>query len=105
MRDIPVEKLNSQSFKLVLGDFTYRIRVYAVSDNLMCADIAINSVTLIEGVRCLHGEFIIPWPSMTQGNGNFMFTSDDEVVYFDRFGETCFLTYFEASEMVDTSNG
>ena len=105
MREIPIQKLNAQSFTLVLGDHTYRIRIYAVSDSVMCADVSIDSVMRIQGIRCLHGEFLIPWPSMMQDNGNFMFYSDDEVGYFVRFGDTCFLTYFDQSEMVDTSNG
>lgn len=100
MQPINLPQTPNVSFTLVIGPLTYRIRIYDVGPT-MCADININGSDVINGVRCLHADFLLPWPSLEQGNGNFMFFDDNGgIPHWEKFGITSNLYYISPAELV-----
>jgi hypothetical protein len=89
-----------QTFSTVINNIIYKIHIYDVDSHSMCADININGNTVITGVRCLHGVFLLPWPSLEQSNGNFMFVDQlGGTPYWTNFNTTCVLYYCSPNEV------
>lgn len=100
MQQITLQPIPLQEFSVVITNFIYRIRVYDVGNNTMCADININGIDVILGVRCLHGSFLLPYESLEQSNGNFAFYDlVNESVFYTNFGATCQLYYFSPIDL------
>jgi hypothetical protein len=102
MQKFDLDVLPNQQFSFVTGNFIYRIRVYTVeTDNqAMCVDININGQDVILGARALVGSFLLPWDSLTQGNGNFIFYAPEtQNVWWQDFGPKCQLWYLNNNEM------
>lgn len=101
MQKLSPDVLPNQQFSFVTGNNIYRIRLFTVdSDNQqMCADININGTDVILGVRALHGSFLLPWDTLTQGNGNFIFYAPEtQNVWWEDFGPKCELWYLTNDE-------
>lgn len=89
-----------QSFSTVINNIIYKIHIYDIDGQSMCADIQVNGVTAFTGVRCLHASFLLPWPSLAQGNGNFMFIDQFQgTPYWSNFNTTCVLYYCSPNEV------
>jgi hypothetical protein len=100
MQRIPLEVQPSQEFSLVLNNLTYRIRVADVTNGLMVVDVKINTEAVVNGVRALHADFVLPWPTLERNNGNFMWFDDQgRQPHWENFGATCRLYYVSAAEM------
>lgn len=102
MQEIPLEIRPNQAFTLVLNSRTYRIRIFDVTGGLMCADVSLNTTPVVQGVRCLHGDFLLPFPGLEQDNGNFLWFDDrGRRPNWANFGSdpTCRLYYVPGEEM------
>lgn len=102
MQQITLDVLPNQEFSFVDSSVIYRISVYVVdtSTQQMAADISVNGITVIQGTRALHGSFLLPWRSMQQGGGNFVFYAPDtQNPWWQNFGPGCTLWYLSAAEM------
>lgn len=93
MQEIPLEQTPNQAFTLIIENNAYRIRIVDIVD-MMAADVVINTQPVILGTRCLHGDFLLPWPSLEQNGVNFMWFDDQgRVPRWENFGVTCRLYY------------
>lgn len=63
----------------------------------MCADVSINGVAIISGVRCYPGVALLPYSYQTTPDfGNLIFDSE---VDWNGFGTTCNLFFLEQDEV------
>lgn len=100
MQEIALEKQPNQAFTLILNSRTYRIRIADATEGLMVADITLDTLPLVQAVRCLHGDFIIPFDSMTDNNGNFFWFDDQgREPHWENFGVTCRLYYIPQGDI------
>jgi hypothetical protein len=96
MLAIPLAQVANQNISFTADGVLWTIHVYQAI-NHMCADIYQNNVAVIQGVVCLSGTALMPYPYMYEPNlGNFMFDSDAD---FTEFGASCNLYYLEQSEI------
>lgn len=101
MQQIQLERLPNQAFTLVLGNVTYRLRIFDLGNGTTGADVNMDTVDVVLGTRCLHGDFLIPYPSLEMNNGNFMFYDDlAGPIYWENFGLTCRLYYVAPEDYV-----
>lgn len=100
MLPISLEATANQSFTIVEDGHIYRIHIFDLDGVTMCCDINIDGVDVFLGGRCIHGDFLIPWPSLEQGGGNFMFFDDQGVdPRWQNFGTTSRLFYVTKAEL------
>jgi hypothetical protein len=98
--NIDVEALPNQEFSIRLDAYRYNVRLNSVSDGAMCATIQRDGVTVIDGVRCVAGRFVLPYAYLEGLGGNFFFdTPNDEIPDYQQFGTTHFLVYLSAAEL------
>lgn len=76
MQEIKLEARPNQAFSMIINNLTYRVRIADIGDGRMVADVTINTTPVISGGRCIHGDFLLPWPSLENGGGNFMWFDD-----------------------------
>lgn len=100
MQEIQLESRPNQAFSMVLNSRTYRVRIADATGGLMVADVSINTVPVVQGARCLHGDFIIPFSQLTDDNGNlFWFDDQGREPHWENFGTTCRLFYVSQDEI------
>lgn len=95
----------NQQFSYVVNSIIYRIRIYDIDpvNHVMAVDFNINGVDAITGVRGVHGQFLLPWDSLTLENGNFMFFDPStERPYWLNFASTCQFLYLSPEESAPT---
>lgn len=93
MQEVPLSQQPNQAFTLVIDNNTYRIRIVDIV-GMMAADVNINTDPVINGIRCLHGDFLLPWPSLERNGVNFMWFDDQgRLPHWENFGVTCRLYY------------
>lgn len=95
MLAIPLIQSPNQQLSFNADGALWMIKIYQ-SIQFMCADITLNNVPLINGVRCFGGIPLMPYTYMYAPNfGNFIFDSDAD---WTNFGGTCNLYYLESDE-------
>lgn len=105
MQEIKLETRPNQSFSMIIDSRTYRVRIGDIGDGRMFADVTIDTIPVITGGRCLHGDFLLPWPSLEQGGGNFMWFDDQaRNPSYVNFGAnpTCRLYWIPPAELAAT---
>lgn len=105
MQEIKLEARPNQAFSMIINSNTYRVRIADVGEGRMIADVTINTRPVISGGRCLHGDFLLPWPSLEGTGGNFMWFDDQgHNPNFENFGSnpTCRLYWVPPVELADT---
>lgn len=96
----------NQQFSYVVNSVIYRIRIYDIDpvNHIMALDFNINGVDVITGVRGAHGQYLLPWDSLTQENGNFMlYDPTNERPYWTNFTSTCQFLYLTQAETLGSS--
>lgn len=97
MRTIPIAALPNQTLTVNI-DLTRFVLTLKMARGVLMADVAINGVTVLRGVRVLAGEMIIPY--RYKEFGNFILTTvDDALPEWAELGRTQLLFYFTPDEM------
>jgi hypothetical protein len=95
MYSVPLEAIPNQTISFNADGAYWQVHLYQSIDHV-CADIDINGVNVISGVRCFGGYGLMPYAYMYEPNyGNFVFDTDAD---WTNFGSSCNLYYLENAE-------
>lgn len=97
MIDIELQAIPNQSFSIIIDGVSFDVAIKTTSVTI--ADITIDDVIKLQGVKCMPNRPIIPYEYLE--NGNFFFVCDgEEYPYYTNFGTSQNLVYLTADEMV-----
>lgn len=97
MIDVALQPVANQSLSIQLDDSRYDLTIKE-ANGVMCATVARDGVTLIQGVRIVAKTPLVPYAYLQEGNF-VLLTEGDELPYFDQFGNTQNLVYLSADEI------
>lgn len=98
MKTVPLVAVPNQSIAFNVDGAYWQIRVYQAIE-MMYADVSRNDEVLIQGVRCLVGQALLPYEYMYSPNfGNLIFDAPPD---WEQFGDTCNLQYLNAAEFAE----
>ena len=93
--DVTIAQMPNQIFSRTYEGvkYTFHLRTF---NGMMYADIAIDDEDVASGVRCVGGAWLVPQHAAdAAGGGNFKFeTLGDAYPWYEDFGETCKLEYY-----------
>lgn len=96
---IPIKAVPNQSFLITLEGHSFSITLQA-GPGIMVASISRDSVTVINGIRCVAGKPVIPYRYLEGGAGNFIFiTTAQQLPDWTKFNTTQHLAYYTAAEL------
>lgn len=97
MREIPLKQIPNQEVSVQLDDGFFNLSI-KTTGNSTSVSIAYNGTQIIQNMRAVSNQYIIP--SAYQEHGNFMFvTSNFELPYYSQFGLTQSLIYVTGADM------
>lgn len=97
MYEIPLNSVPNQSISFNVDGAYWQLHIYQSLQH-MCADISINGVDVVSGIRCFAGIALMQYDYMYLPNyGNFIFDSDPD---WTNFGTSCKLYYLQQSEFI-----
>jgi|SRR5690606_28626949 len=98
MNFIPLEAAPNQRLRIPLAGSRYELEIKKAA-HIMCVTIIRDGLTLVEGLRCVAGSPLIPYPYLAT-SGNFIFlTENDELPDWRKFGSTQSLVFASAAEL------
>ncbi|WP_272524230.1 MULTISPECIES: phage baseplate plug family protein [unclassified Providencia] len=93
MQDIPLNAVPSQRLRVSLGGDEWELTI-KVAQATMCCDVKRNDITLLQGLRIMPNQPLIPYRYLS-GNSNFAFiTENDELPWWERFGQSHSLVWW-----------
>lgn len=93
MQEIPLNAVPNQRLRVSLGDDEWELTI-KVARSVMLCDIKRNDDMLIQGVRVMPNQLLIPYRYLA-GNGNFAFITDnDELPWWEQFGKAHYLVWW-----------
>ena len=96
---IPLSTTPNQTFSTRIGSDFYNITIKFVI-NLMTVSVVRNGVILIENVRAMPDEVVIPYEHLEAGSGNFAFvTENNEYPIYTQFNITQYLVFADNEEL------
>lgn len=93
-QEIPIATLPRQEFSIRLNNRRWTLRIVA-GVGIVSVTITRDDVVLIENVRAVSGRALLPYDYQTDGNFAFA-TANDELPWWENFGNTCRLIYDDA---------
>ena len=105
MRQIPLQSVPNQSLSFTQDENRWEVTIKQAATS-MIADVTINDVRVISGVRIPGDDFILPYTYMGVLQGNLMLTTQQELLPdWELFGQTQQLFYWTPDEMKALANG
>ena len=96
---IPLQVIPTQKFSIILEELRYELR-FKKTTEVMVVDITRDGECIVQGLRCLPEQYLMPYQYQEGDGGNFIFvTENDELPDYTLFGVTQFLLYFTAAEL------
>ncbi|MBC5791104.1 phage baseplate plug family protein [Providencia sp. JUb39] len=97
MQEIPLNTVPNQRLRVSLGDDEWELTI-KVARSVMFCDIKRNDITLIQGIRVMPNQPLIPYRYLS-GTGNFAFITDnDELPWWEQFGKSQYLVWWGADD-------
>lgn len=97
MQEIPLNAVPNQRLRVSLGDDEWELTI-KVARSVMFCDIKRNDITLIQGIRVMPNQPLIPYRYLS-GTGNFAFITDnDELPWWEQFGKSQYLVWWGADD-------
>jgi hypothetical protein len=97
MIDIAIKSLSNQKVSVTINDIDFEITIKSTGG--VVADIMMDNVVVLQGVKCLPNMPIIPYQYFE--NGNFFFvTENEEYPDYTKFNVSQSLVYLTPDEMV-----
>jgi len=94
--DISIKSIPNQKVSVTINDIDFEIALK--STGVVIADITMDNVVILQGVKCLPNMPIIPYRYLE--NGNFFFvTENEEYPDYTKFNVSQSLVYLTPSEM------
>lgn len=105
MRQIPLQAVPNQSLSFTQDGSRWDVTIKQAVTS-MIADVTINDVRIISGVRIPGDDFILPYTYMGVLQGNLMLTTQQELLPdWQLFGATQRLFYWTPDDMRALANG
>ena len=105
MRQIPLQPVPNQSLSFTQDENRWEVTIKQAVTS-MIADVTINDVRVISGVRIPGDDFILPYTYMGVMQGNLMLTTQQELLPdWQLFGQTQQLFYWTPDEMKALADG
>ena len=105
MRQIPLQPVPNQSLSFTQNENRWEVTIKQAVTS-MIADVTINDVRVISGVRIPGDGFILPYTSMGVLQGNLMLTTQQEFLPdWELFGQTQQLFYWTPDEIKALADG
>ncbi|MEX9216277.1 hypothetical protein AB7W42_19170 [Providencia rettgeri] len=87
MQDIPLQAVPNQRLRVSLDGDEWELTIKSAK-NTMCCDVTRNEVILLQGIRVMPDQPLIPYGYLS-GNSNFAFiTENDEYPWWEKFGQS-----------------
>lgn len=97
MQIVPLQSLANQQLAFIVDNNQWDITLKA-TNGVMSATILLNSVLLIENLRCVAGTYLLPAEYLE--SGNFVFTTlNGQLPDYTQFGTSQQLFYLTQAEM------
>lgn len=97
MQQIPLQQVPNYDFTITLDSNIYVLK-FTTLDNITCMSITRNGVDVIDNVRCVPFQPVLP--SQYEEDGNFAFiTANGDLPYYTSFNVTQQLIYLSAAEL------
>lgn len=97
MIQVPIQAIPNQELSITAGGFRHTITIKE-ANGIMAFSVVIDDVTIIESIRIVSGQPIIPYQYLESGNFTIL-TLDDEIPYYNQFGTSQFLYYLTPDEL------
>ena len=104
MQRIFLENSSNQEFDITLDQTRYRVNIREGNSQIMLASVNINGEDVINGIRCLASTPLLPYRYTERGNFIFL-TQNDELPYWEKFGQSQRLLYLTVEEVEALRNG
>lgn len=99
MQQIPITAVANQKLTIQLEQVRYDITVKSIPFISTCT-IVRDGVTVVDNIRCLANQPLLPFQSQENQSGNFIWiTQNEDYPEYTQFGITQFLLYITATEM------
>lgn len=96
-QSISIQSIKNQTLSVRLNENQHVIKLYDIGDGV-AMDLTISDVSIFTGFRVLSGAPIAPYQYLIPG-AFILFTEDESVVDYTKFGDTQRLVYFTAEEV------
>lgn len=93
---IALEAIPNQSLSFVVDNTRVDLRLIDLGPS-MAADVSINGVPILLGLRVVAGTPVIPYEHLE--SGNLMFVTDGAAPYWPEFNRTQWLVYLTEAEV------
>jgi hypothetical protein len=107
MYEVPIESLPNQNLTVTLDSVRYVLTLREGEGKTCTVSVTANGNTIIDNVRAMPNQNILPYPYLESDGGNFAFNVDDgeSYPYWEEFGITQRLIYASPSELEALRNG
>lgn len=100
MNVIALQAIPKQSFPVTLNGTSYIIDLLE-TNGCMSMNVTRAGEVVALGQRCVAGQLVLPYLSMEDGQGNFLFlTQNDALPSYDQFGLTQTLLFASNAELL-----
>jgi hypothetical protein len=99
MQTIPIQPIPNQAFSIVLNNNQWDFIIKACN-GIMAVSLTLNNVIIIENIRVVANQIIIPYQYLESGNFLFL-TQNSELPNYTQFGITQTLIYLTAEELAN----
>jgi hypothetical protein len=98
MQTIDIQPLPNQEFTIDLNGQRVDLAI-RTAINTMVADVTVDDVVMLRGVRLVAGEPAIPYPYLSVWGNLVLMTTGDELPWWEQFGVSQTLYYLTPDEM------
>lgn len=102
MLQLDIQALPNQQFTSDIDGHRVAITL-RVAINVMVADVSLDDVVLIRGVRVVTGQPILPYPYISNWGNLVLTTQNDELPWWENFGQDQFLYYLTPAELLEAT--
>ncbi len=96
---VPISAIPSQAFSITLGNNDYNFSIRATG-GVMSVSVSLDGTLVVENLRAVACQPLIPSQYLEDGDGNFMFlTANNQLPNYEQFNLTQSLLYFSAAEL------
>ena len=99
LQAIPIQAVPNQQFSIVLDNNNW-VFIIRLTNGCMSVTLSLNTVTIIENMRVVAGQLVIPSQYEEMSAGNFIFlTQNNQLPDWSQFNITQSLVYASASDL------
>ena len=98
MRDLNLQPLPNQEFTVELEGHRVDIAI-RTSREVMVADVSLDELVLVSGVRLVAGEPMLPYKYLSTWGNLVLLTQNDELPWWESFGSSQSLVFVSPDEI------